>query len=114
MVAKAYIPDRGDIVWIDLNPTKGREQAKIRPAVVLSPKAYNQKTNLALMCPVTSVQKGYPFEVGINEKKISGVVLSDQIRSLDWKARNTTFIAKAKPKVLKAIQSNLQLLIGTK
>ena len=63
MVDKTYIPRDGDIVWVDLSPTRGREQAKVRPAIVVSPKSYNQKTNLALMCPITSVTKGYPFEV---------------------------------------------------
>ncbi|MFT5037206.1 MAG: mRNA interferase MazF [Candidatus Azotimanducaceae bacterium] len=114
MVKKLYIPDKGDLVWVDFNPTKGREQAKVRPAIVVSPKAYNQKTNLAIMCPVTSVQKGYPFEVEIKDKKVSGVILSDHARSLDWKARNTKFIVKAKPTVIRAVQSKLLLLIGTK
>ena len=68
MVAKTFIPDRGDLIWVDFNPTKGREQSRIRPAIVVSPKIYNQKTNLAIMCPVTSVQKGYPFEVVVKDK----------------------------------------------
>lgn len=114
MVAKNYIPDRGDIVWVDLNPTKGREQAKVRPALVISPKAYNRKTSLALMCPITSVQKGYPFEVVVADKKVSGVVLSDHVRSLDWRSRNATFIVKAKPKVIQAVQTKLLLLVGSK
>lgn len=83
MVAKPYFPDRGDLVWVDLTPTKGREQAKVRPAIVLSPKIYNQKTNLAIMCPITSSSKEYPFEVAVNDKKVSGVILSDHVRSLD-------------------------------
>lgn len=112
MVAKTYIPDRGDLVWVDLNPTKGREQAKVRPAIVVSPKNYNQKTNLALMCPVTSVQKGYPFEVAVKDKKVSGVVLADHVRSLDWKARNVKFIARAKSKVMQEVQTKLLLLVG--
>ncbi len=112
MVAKTYIPDKGDLVWIDLNPAKGREQAKVRPAIVVSPKNYNQKTSLALMCPITSVQKGYPFEVQVKDKKITGVILADHVRSLDWKARNVTFIARAKSKVIQETQSKLLLLIG--
>jgi mRNA interferase MazF len=114
MVTKKYIPDRGDFVWIDLNPTKGREQAKVRPALVISPKVYNQKTDLAIMCPVTSKQKGYPFEVDTNDKKILGVVLSDHVRSLDWKVRNAKFIAKAKPKILQEVQTKLLLLVDHK
>ena len=114
MVKKLYIPDRGDLVWVDFNPTRGREQAKVRPAIVVSPKSYNQKTNLAIMCPITSVQKGYPFEVEVNEKEVSGVVLSDHVRSLDWKVRNTKFIVKAKPKVIQEVQTKLLLLIDKK
>jgi len=112
MVKQRYIPDRGDLVWIDLNPTKGREQAKVRPALVISPRAYNQKTSLAIMCPVTSAQKGYPFEVTIGIKKVSGVILADHVRSLDWHARHATFIAKIKPNVLHEVQKKLLLLIS--
>lgn len=111
MVTKNFVPDRGDLVWVDLSPTKGREQAKVRPAIVVSPKNYNQKTNLALMCPVTSVVKGYPFEVAVNDKKVSGVILADHVRSLDWKARNAKFIAKVKSKVMQEVQTKLLVLI---
>jgi mRNA interferase MazF len=112
MVKKSYIPDKGDAVWIDLNPTRGREQAKVRPAMVVSPKAYNQKTDLAIICPITSVQKGYPFEVVIQDKKVTGVVLSDQVRSVDWKVRNVKFIAKAKASVMQEVQTKLALLVA--
>lgn len=114
MVNKSYTPDRGDLVWVDLNPTRGREQAKIRPAIVVSPKAYNQKTSLAIMCPITSVQKHYPFEVIVKDKKVSGVILSDHVRSLDWKARNTKFISKARPSVITEVQTKLGLLVCNK
>lgn len=100
-------------MWIDFNPTKGREQAKVRPAIVLSFKSYNQKTNLAIMCPITSIQKGYPIEVVVNHKKVSGAILSDHVRSFDWKARQTKFIAKAQPKVIAEMQAKLLLLLGT-
>ena len=89
----AYIPDRGDVVWITLNPQAGHEQAGRRPALVLSPSAYNGKVGLALLCPVTNQLKGYPFEVVIPDGlKISGAVLSDQVKSLDWKARRAEFV----------------------
>lgn len=114
MVIKNYIPDRGDLVWVDFNPTKGREQAKICPALVVSPKAYNQKTSLALMCPITSVQKEYPFEVKVKDKKVDGVILADHVRSLDWNARNTKLIARAKACVISEVQTKLFLLLGTK
>ena len=74
MVKKAsYVPDRGDVVWTDFDPQAGREQAGKRPALVLSPKAYNAKTRLAVMVPITSHVKGYPFEVAVNTKAITGV-----------------------------------------
>lgn len=112
MVTKKYIPDARDIVWIDLNPTRGREQAKVRPALVISPEAYNLKTSLALMCPITSQVKGYPFEVVLNDKKIKGVVLSDHVRSLDWKARNARFITKVSSKSMHEVREKLKLLIS--
>src|SRR4030067_1632422 len=88
----AYIPDSGDIVWIMFNPQAGHEQAGHRPALVLSPKAYNGKVGLALLCPITSQVKGYPFEVLIPEGlEIKGAVLSDQVKSLDWKERKAEF-----------------------
>ena len=114
MVAKPFVPDRGDLVWVGFNPTKGREQAKTRPALVVSPKAYNQKTGLSLMCPITSAQKGYPFEVEVKEKQVSGVILSDHVRSLDWQARNVRFIARANASVLSQVQRKLLLLLSEK
>ncbi len=95
MVKKMYIPDRGDVVWVDLNPTRGHEQSKTRPALVLSPKSYNKKTHLALMCPITSKVKGYPFEVLVAEKNIQGAILADQLRSLDWSVRDVRLIQRA-------------------
>ena len=84
----AYCPKRGDVVWISLNPQAGHEQAGHRPALVLSPEAYNRKVGLALLCPLTSQVKGYPFEVTIpGGLKVSGAILSDQVKCLDWKAR---------------------------
>jgi mRNA interferase MazF len=83
-----YVPRRGDVVWISMNPQAGHEQAGRRPALVLSPRAYNAKVSLAIMCPITSQVKGYPFEVQIPaEAPVSGVVLADQVKSLDWQAR---------------------------
>ena len=97
MVKKEYIPERGDIVWLNFNPQSGHEQKGKRPAVVISPKEYNEKTGLGLFCPITSKIKAYPFEVKINSKNIDGVVLSDQIKSLDWETRKIEFIAKITP-----------------
>lgn len=108
---KTYIPDRGDVVWINFNPQVGCEQAGKRLAVILSPKEYNQKTNLALMCPITSQIKNYPFEIIIKEKNVKGVVISDQVRSLDWKIRRVSFIQKISLSIIKEIQENIKLLL---
>lgn len=105
-----YVPDRGDIVWLNFDPQAGHEQKGNHPAIVISPKAYNQKTGLALFCPVTSKVKNYPFEIQI-AGNISGVILSDQIKSLDWKKRDAQYITKADQHIIKELQENLQLLI---
>jgi len=87
-----YCPKRGDVVWLTFNPQAGHEQAGHRPALVLSPESYNRKVGLALFCPITSHVKGYPFEVKVpHGHKVDGVVLADQVKSLDWKARQTSF-----------------------
>ena len=94
-MARRYIPTRGDVVWITFNPQAGHEQAGRRPALVLSPSAYNDKVGLAILCPVTSQVKGYPFEVAIPAGlKLAGVVLADQVKSLDWRFRRAEFICK--------------------
>lgn len=111
MKRKAYVPDRGDLVWLNFTPQKGHEQAGKRPALVLSPREYNAKAGLAIFCPVTSSKKAYPFEVVLSGK-VSGVVLSDQVKSLDWRSREAEFISKADSKALTEVTENLQLLIG--
>jgi mRNA interferase MazF len=91
----AYAPDRGDAVWVTLDPQAGHEQAGRRPALVLSPVAYNRKVGLAVLCPITNQIKGYPFEVIIpHGLKVTGAILSDQIKNLDWKARETKLICR--------------------
>jgi len=106
-----YIPERGDIVWLNFSPQIGYEQQGKRPAVVISPLAYNKKTRMALFCPMTSKQKGYPFEVIINNEKINGVVLSDQIKSLDWQQRNAEFIEKTTEETMNEIIKKINTLI---
>jgi len=114
-MAQDYIPDRGDIVWLEFNPQAGSEQAGHRPALVVSPKAYNAKVGLALFCPITSHIKGYPFEVVLPEKhKVSGAVLSDQIKSLDWRVRKATRMAGAPRDVLEEVLAKLHTLLGYK
>ncbi|MFH1853450.1 MAG: endoribonuclease MazF [Candidatus Neomarinimicrobiota bacterium] len=112
IMVQPYIPDRGDIVWLNFTPQSGHEQMGNRPAIVLSPKQYNSKTGLAIFCPITSNKKGYPFEVVIPEKlKISGVILSDQIKSLDWKARTAQFVDRVPESVTKECSLKLKALL---
>lgn len=106
-----YSPNRGDIIWLNFSPQAGHEQAGKRPAIVLSSKEYNRKTNLLIACPITNRTKGYPFEVPLAGTKIKGVVLSDQVKSLDWKVREGEFVEKAADAVISKVQENLLLLI---
>lgn len=112
MVNKKYIPELGDIVWLNFNPASGHEQQGKRPAIVISPKKYNEKTGLGLFCPITSKVKDYPFEVKIKKNKINGVVLSDQIKSLDWKTREIEFITKETQKKIEEIISKINVLLS--
>ena len=106
-----YIPDRGDAVWIAFDPQAGHEPAGRRPAVVLSPRAYNGKVGLVVLCPITSRAKGYPFEVGLPEGLgVQGVVLSDQVKSLDWRARKAELIGPLPSVVTDAVRARLLTL----
>lgn len=108
-----YTPDCGDLVWITFNPQAGHEQAGRRPALVLSPRVYNSKVGLALLCPVTSRIKGYPFEVLIPAGlEIGGAVLSDQVKSLDWKSRGAEFADQLPAVALQEVLHKLNTLLG--
>ena len=111
MVRKRYVPERGDIVWLNFNPQSGHEQGGKRPAIVISPKEYNEKTGLGIFCPITSKVKNYPFEVKIENPKITGVILSDQIKSLDWKTRRIEFIFKESSKTVDEIINKMSVLL---
>jgi mRNA interferase MazF len=111
MVESSYIPGRGDIVWLDFNPQMGHEQKGRRPALVLSHKAYNEKIGLGIFCPITSKVKGFPFEVKARGVKIDGCVLSDQIKSLDWKVRKIEFIEKIDEESLKEVLDKIKVII---
>lgn len=112
-MVKTYIPERGDLVWLQFNPQSGHEQARKRPALVISPAAYNGKVGLSLMCPVTSKIKGYPFEVVIQQDlPIEGVILSDQLKSLDWQSRQAIFICRVSDDVLTEVVSKIELLLS--
>lgn len=108
-----YIPGRGDIVRLQFNPQSGHEQAGTRPALVISPQSYNGKVGLALVCPITSKSKGYPFEVLLPDGlEVSGVVLSDQVKSLDWQARNARYVCTVPVQVIIEVLGKVQLLIS--
>lgn len=113
MVERPGAPDTGDIVWLSFTPQAGHEQAGHRPALVLSPEIYNGKSGLALCCPITSRRKGYPFEVRLPAGgEVTGVVLADQIRSLDWRARRARFACKAPPTAVDEVLAKLSVLLG--
>lgn len=108
---KQYVPERGDLVWLQFNPQAGHEQRGKRPALVLSPKSYNSKVGLALFCPITSKIKGYPFEVLIEGKQVAGVVLSDQIKNLDWKKREVEFIEKLGSEAVAQVVAKIESIL---
>jgi mRNA interferase MazF len=108
---RGYVPDSGDIVWLRFDPQAGHEQAGHRPALVLSPAAYNAKTGLMLCCPMTTQIKGYPFEVQIVDKTVSAV-LADQIKSLDWRARQAKRKGQVSAAVLTEVRAKIMALVG--
>jgi len=109
----SYVPDRGDLVWLEFTPQAGSEQRGRRPALVLSPKSYNGKVGLALFCPLTSKGKGYPFEVELPDGgAVSGVVLSDQLKSLDWRSRRVKFIERVTADVMAMVTARVLPLLG--
>ena len=110
-MVKQYVPERGDILWLDFSLARGHEQSGRRPAVVLSPERYNYLTELAIVCPITSKNKGYDFEVPVNINGKDSVVLPDQIKSVDWKNRHPDYITKANELVLAQVLENIRALI---
>ena len=109
---RRYVPERGDIVWLQFTPQAGHEQSGRRPALVVSPKPYNQKVGLALFCPITSSIKGYPFEVIFPAgHEISGAILSDQVKSLDWRVRNAKLISRAPDNVMEDVLAKILTLL---
>ena len=113
MKKNRYVPERGDVIWLNFDPQSGKEQAGHRPALVLSPKSYNETVGLAICCPITSRVKGYPFEVYLPKgNKMEGAVLSDHVKSMDWKMRNARFICKINGTFLYEVTQKLSLLIS--
>ena len=111
-MSRTSIPDRGDAVWIQFNPQAGHEQAGRRPALVLSPAAYNTKVGLAILCPITSQIKGYPFEVRVRGQRVEGVVLADQVKSLDWRVRQAEVIERLPDAVTAEVLHKLNTLLS--
>lgn len=112
-MTRRYVPDRGDIVWLQFDPQAGHEQAGRRPVLVVSPKAYNQKVGLALLCPITSRVKGYPFEVVLPAGlPVSGAILSDQLKSLDWRVRRARRMCVAPRDVVEEVLAKILALLS--
>lgn len=109
----AFVPDAGDLIWLTFDPQAGHEQAGRRPALVLSPKSYNQKSGLALVCPVTNQMKGYPFEVPVpRDRGVMGIILADHVKSLDWKQRQAERIGSVPLSTLNEVLARLAPLLG--
>jgi mRNA interferase MazF len=112
-VIRSYVPEAGDLIWLDFTPQAGREQAGRRPGVVLSPGAYNRRSGLAIVCPITSQVKGYPFEVHLPKSlPIAGVILADHLRSLDWQVRRAEKAGRVSKMVMAAILERVAPLLG--
>jgi len=112
VTARRYVPDRGDIVWLDFTPQAGHEQRGKRPALVLSPTAYNGRVDLAICCPITSQIKGYPFEVVLPEGLgITGAVLADQVKNLDWRVRKARLVCRAPTEIVEHVTGKLLTLV---
>ena len=112
MTAKRYVPELGDIVWVHFTPQAGHEQSGRRPAVVLSPKAYNAKAGMMLYVPVTNQIKDYPFEVPLRGTGATGVALADQVKSLDWEARHVQRKGRATEQELIRIRAMIKSLLS--
>ena len=111
-MVRSYVPETGDIVWLEFDPQAGREQAGRRPAVVLTPASYNKKTSLMICCPLTTQIKGYPFEVIVEIDGIQSVILSDQVKSMDWKIRKAKYKSKVKPEVVTEVRAKAKSLLS--
>lgn len=112
MMTSAYVPSKGDIVWLEFSPQAGNEQSGHRPALCVSPREYNERVGLALFCPITGRKKGYPFEVELPELlEITGVVLADHVKNLDWQARNVKYVCAIGPKQLSEVIAKLKALL---
>jgi mRNA interferase MazF len=113
-MVRHFVPARGDVVFIQFNPQQGREQAGMRPALVLSPKKYNERAGLCILCPITSQTKGYPFEVTLPRGfRTKGVILSDHVKSLDWRVRRARLVERLPKSTVEMVLSKLGLLLSS-
>jgi mRNA interferase MazF len=108
----AYVPEAGDLIWIDSDPHGGREQAKRRPALVLTDQAYNRASSLVVVCPITSRRKPYPFALPVVIDQVEGAILVDHLKNLDWAARHAEFDSKAEPALLAKVRAYIAVLLG--
>ena len=106
-----YVPESGDVVWLQFNPQAGHEQAGHRPALVISPASYNSRVGLAICCPLTTALKGYPFEVQVEMDGVPAAILSDQVKSLDWRARQARLKSTVSPEVMAHVRAKLNALL---
>lgn len=112
-MSAGYVPETGDLVWLTFDPQAGREQAGRRPALVLSPKVYNAKSGLALVCPITNQAKGYPFEVAVPASHgTSGVILADHVKSVDWRVRRAERVGRCPIEAIDDVRARLAPLLG--
>jgi len=111
-MSTSYIPEAGDIVWLNFTPQTGHEQAGRRPAVVLSPQAYNHKTGLLVCVPITNQIKGYPFEVVLSGTDVSGAALADQVKSLDWRSRQAQYKSQISGQEMRDIKAKIAALLA--
>jgi mRNA interferase MazF len=111
-MVKPYLPRAGDIIWLDFDPQAGREQAKRRPALVVTDRTYNEASGLVLVCPLSSRRRPYPFALPVTIDKVEGAVLVDHLKSLDWAARKAAFHSKADPSLLAKVRAYLGVLLG--
>jgi len=110
-VVATYVPEAGDIVWLDFDPQAGREQGRRRPALVLTDRSYNRASGLVVVCPLTSQRKPYPFSLPVVVDKVEGAVLVDHLKSMDWRVRNVKFHSKADPTLLNQARSYIAVLL---
>jgi mRNA interferase MazF len=111
MAARGYVPDAGDLVWLQFDPQAGSEQAGTRPALVLSPAIYNRKAGLMVCCPLTTRRKGYPFEVDVDVGGVGGAVLADQVKSLDWRQRKARRKGAVGAAVMDEVRAKIKALL---